>query len=213
MAKEVKYGIISDTHQNPSIVPFAINVLRNFGVEKMIVNGDVGTGIEYMAFVVDCLGKSGLETYIQPGSHETLKEYVAVMSHFSSKYSNIIDTVGTRKVEFPDHHLVFMPGSDFSCGGEFVLALDNENESKIHKLKDGNSIFLINIKDLSSLVTSPDKTIVVSHVLRKFDNLETGVDVAEFGEVYLDFPYRGEFIKTGSIFPMPHAERIAGEGL
>ena len=43
------------------------------------------------------------------------------------------------------------------------------------------------MQDLTRLVTAPEKTIVVCHVPRKFDNVKTGVDVAKFGQAKIDF--------------------------
>lgn len=207
---ETVYGIVSDTHENPRVIPLAIVALREMGAQKFILNGDVGTGQEYMAFVLDCFGKSGLETYVQPGSHEKLREFHPVMSHFGKKYGNLISAFDNRKIEFLDHHLVFMPGSDFSCGGEYTIAL-NDVRSGLYQTRAG-PIALTNIMDLASLVTHPDKTIVVCHVPRRFDNLETGVDVAHFGEAILDFILDGQSIDQGSVFPMPLARKITDAG-
>ena len=40
---------------------------------------------------------------------------------------------------------------------------------------------VINMNDLKKMVSDPEKTILFSHVPRKFDNSETGVDMAELG--------------------------------
>lgn len=98
MAKAVKYGVISDVHSNPGMVPAAIDVLKRLGAEQLILNGDIGNAQEtlkesqnYIAFILDTAGKSGLETFVQPGSHEMLMAYDPVIAYFTDKYENITD--------------------------------------------------------------------------------------------------------------------------
>ncbi len=216
MGKEVKYGVISDLHGDPNIVPLAIDVLKSQGAEKLLVNGDICDRQEnledsqrYTAFVLDSIGKSGLESFVQPGSHETLLGYGCVIEYFSDKYDNILDCQRISQVSNNGHQLVFLPGSDSLCGGEYQIGngripsgkyfIDIHNKflplstpkeklrrlSNLRKLK--GMIQYANINDLKELVTEPEKTIVVSHVPRKFNKLENAVDVAEFGMPYKDF--------------------------
>jgi hypothetical protein len=215
MEKETKYGVISDVHQNPGIVPMAIEVLKKLGAEKLLINGDIGSRKQtleesqnYTAFILDSIGKSGLEAYVQPGSHETLLAFGPVLDHFSSKYSNIMDATKNRKIEQNGHQLIFLPGSDFTCGGEYQLGNDektpsgrimqtlegcfrfNDWEQYLSALNKGivqGAFQYVNMQDLRKLATNPDKAIVVCHVPRKFDNAETCVDMAEFGEVAKNF--------------------------
>ncbi|MBU2522938.1 MAG: hypothetical protein KKE23_01455 [Nanoarchaeota archaeon] len=222
MVKETKYGVISDVHADPRIVPVAINVLKKLGAEKLLINGDIGNNQEtlkdsqnYVAFILDSIGKSGLESFVQPGSHETLLAYGPVIEHFSGKYHNLIDVIKTPKVEQNGHQLVFLPGSDFICGGEYSIGMDTilsgkyiqvndtphlimastleEYVSMIEGMRkiDNNARFrgfqFSNMNDLRKLVNDPAKTTVVCHVPRKFDNIENCVDVTEFGEVQKTF--------------------------
>jgi len=90
MANETHYGIISDVHQDPRIVPATIEVLKKLGAEKLLINGDIGNqqrtledSQNYVAFILDSIGKSGLESYVQPGSHETLLAFGPVMDAFA----------------------------------------------------------------------------------------------------------------------------------
>ena len=48
MIKEVKYGVISDVHKDPRVVSLAIEVLKKEGVDKLLVNGDIGNQQETM---------------------------------------------------------------------------------------------------------------------------------------------------------------------
>jgi len=179
------------------------------GAEKLILNGDIGerqrslqASQDYVAVILDAVGKSGLEAYVQPGSHETVGAFHHVLEHFKSKYPNVIDTFDTPKVENEDHHLVFLPGSDFVCGGEYQIGNNKEVPSglylqtengiipynpKVHQALVAQGQFrgllqYVNIHDLKSRVNDNEKTIVVCHVPRKFDSIDGAVDVAYFGE-------------------------------
>ncbi len=209
MANETHYGVISDVHQDPGIVPVTIEILKKLGAEKLLINGDIGNhqksledSQNYVAFILDSVGKSGLEAYIQPGSHETLLAFGPVMDAFAEKYSNLIDATKTPKADQKGHSLIFLPGSDFFCGGEYQIGnheqipsgryiqtqkglMQFENFGQyIGAIKQGiakRAMQYANMNDLRGLVTDPDKSIVVCHVPRKFDNLEHAVDTAEFG--------------------------------
>ncbi|MCK5043696.1 hypothetical protein KAR52_01685 [Candidatus Pacearchaeota archaeon] len=239
MVKETKYGIISDIHNDPRIVPIAINILKEKGAEKLLINGDIGNqqntlqdSQNCIAFVLDSIGKSGLETFVQPGSHEILLAYGPVMEHFTEQYSNIIDATKNQKVEQEGHHLVFLPGSDFLCGGEYKIGNNEVPSGKYIHTKKGllqfedfnqyvstiqkgialGAMQYSNMEDLKKLVTQPDKTIVVCHVPRKFNNLEIAVDMAQFGEALEDFNLQGDEVKEGSVFPLPNAKQIFQAG-
>lgn len=117
MANEIKYGVISDIHQNPGILPHALETLKNEGVDKLLVNGDIGTMAEslrdsqnFTAYILDNIAKTGIESYIQPGSHETVGAFEPVMRYFKDKHSNIIDVKENPKIESKDHSLVFPAG-------------------------------------------------------------------------------------------------------
>ena len=241
MTKQTKYGVISDVHSNPRIVPLAIDALKNHGAEKLLINGDIGNqqktlqdSQNYIAFILDSLGKSGLESFVQPGSHETLLAFGPVMEHFAEQYSNLIDVTKNQKIEQDGHHLVFLPGSDFLCGGEYQIGnnqtpsgkyfknIHNEllpssiNKEELQRLADigklTGKVHYFNIVDLKKLITNPDKTIMICHVPRKFDNLETTIDMAEFGEVKEDFELQGEIKEKGSIYPIQIAQQIFQAG-
>lgn len=248
MANETKYGVISDVHQNPGVVPVAIDVLKRLGAQKLLVNGDIGNhqrnleeSQNYIAFILDAIGKSGLESFVQPGSHETIGAYAPVIDYFTNKYPNIVDVLKTPKSEQTGHDLVFLPGSDFLCGGEYSLngqedlptdsyirtgkGLVSASFDQYMALRFGPSMGLdksfypisgffhnTNMNDLKKLVSAPEKTIVVCHVPRRFANLETCVDVAEFGEAEKNFDLQGRSVEQGSVFPLPIAKQIVQAG-
>ena len=80
MGLETRYGIISDVHKDPLKVAKAIEKLKSVGIDKLILNGDIAENIgtmqgnmDFFAIVLDAVAKSNLETFIQPGSHESYK--------------------------------------------------------------------------------------------------------------------------------------------
>ncbi|VVB83928.1 Uncharacterised protein [uncultured archaeon] len=237
---KTKYGVISDVHQDPRIVPLAIEALKKQGAQKLLVNGDIGNqqrtlqdSQNYISFILDSIGKSGLESFVQPGSHETLLAYGPVIDYFAEEYNNIFDTQRISQVNQNGHQLVFLPGSDFLCGGEYqigsneeissgryiqtekgLLRFDNLEQyvSAINQKLVKVAMQYSNINDLKRLVTAPEKTIVICHVPRKFSGLETCVDMAEFGEAMEDFNYKGETVRKGSVYPIQIAPQIVKAG-
>lgn len=195
-------------HHDPRIVAPAIEVLKGLGAQKIIANGDIGerqrtleASQAYVASVLKALGESGLESRISTGSHETVAAFEPVFQHFSEKYPNLVSVFKEPKIEEKDHHVAFLPGSDFVCGGEYLIG-NNEAiptglylqlEDRLHPYSPEALQLLqptgqlrgilryINPKDLKKLVTEPEKTIVVCHVPRRFEGKEA-VDVAYFSE-------------------------------
>jgi len=243
MEKETKYGMISDIHGDPRVIVPTMQVLLKEGAERFLVNGDIGgwqgdleKSQNYTAFIINEVAKAGKETFIQPGSHEPLIVYGPVADHFSDKFSHVHNAIKTRQVEQSGHSLVFVPGSDFTCGGEYQIGNDenlptggyvnngregrgslalfrNWDEYNIAMQMGGQTAFhYSNIQDLRKLVKNPDNTIVVCHVPRKFSGLETCVDMAEFGEAMEDFNLQGSDVKKNSVFPLPVAQKIVQAG-
>ncbi|MEK6861767.1 MAG: hypothetical protein AABY07_07390, partial [Nanoarchaeota archaeon] len=106
-------------------------------------------------------------------------------------------------------------GSDWRAGPavETGFMLERtENPSGLYKNGNKGLIRVVNMDDLKKLVTDPEKTILFSHVPRRFDNVETGFDVALFGEATLDFPLQGHFVERGSVFPGPVAYKLKEQG-
>jgi len=236
-----KYGFISDVHKDPRIVVPAIEVLKDLGAEKLIFNGDIGTMMpgedlwdaiknsqSYTGFILNAAGKSGLETYVQPGSHETILGYEPVAEWAADKFENINSVMKPCKFECEGYDLVFLPGSDINIqGGEYVLGDEVARFSNKYFLGNGGrklddwqfyveainagyregAISYANMNDIERLVTNPDKTIVVSHIPMKFDNLGNGIDMAEFKEAKIHLVHNGGLIERGSIAPaIPETE-------
>ena len=209
---EIKYGIMSDIHEDPRVVSNAISVLKKLGANKLILNGDIGihsnsinTAQDHTAIILDSIGKSGLESYVQTGSHEITFAHEPVLASFTNKYSNIIDVFKHPKIDMNSHHLVFLPGSDVNAGGEYTFGGADIPTGTYFKTLEGQIIPLVdmdvamefsnagqlgglihynNMSDLRNYVSHPDKTIVICHVPRRFDNFTTGIDVAHFIDQY-----------------------------
>jgi len=177
---KTRYGIISDVHQDPRIVTPVIQTLIGRGAERLILNGDIGNEQGFIAYILNEAGKSGLETYVQPGSHEKIGDFDSVMKHFGDRYSNLINALDNQKISNNGHELVFLPGSDWLCGGEYLLVEDSDIKNGIYNIPEGIRR-LVNMNDLETLATEPDKIIVICHIPRRFDNLDQCVDMARFG--------------------------------
>ncbi len=238
--KETKYGIISDIHKDPRIVIPAIKILKSKGVDAFLVNGDIchlddnlQATADYAGFILTNFAKSDIETYVQPGSHEPIVVYDQAMNFFEDKFSNIFNAVNIPFIEGDDHRIVFIPGSDYLCGGEYQIGNNKiptgryvnvgENGDELVKCngweqhleaiaRHGKGFYYSNINDLKSSVKNPDKTIVVCHVPRKFDNVENCVDMAEFGLVTSDFELNDRHVEKDSIFPIDAARKVVSLG-
>lgn len=216
------YGVLSDFHEvNIRVVPPTIELLKREEVDALVLNGDLfgeRSGYnpqQYLATILDIVGKSGLETYVLPGSHEEVHLFEPVMAHFTQQYSNLVNTLDHPFINQEDHHLVFLPGSDWRAGEatNYGYSLENQNNSGVYNHK-GKLIRVVNMSDLTRIVSEPDKTLVFSHVPRKFDDPETGVDMAEFGEVKDTFQqWRVEYSDGSLGMLMTHglfAEQLQG---
>jgi Icc-related predicted phosphoesterase len=235
---QTKYGVISDVHNDPRVVRLAVEVLMKEGAEKLLVNGDIGDrqptlqkSQDYIAVILDAVGKSGLESYVHPGSHETIYAYKPVIDFFTDKYPNIIDAVENSYFVLHGHNLAFIPGSDWVSGGEFRIGTEfnsgiyivteqgpiemesfEQYESMVRNRTAGGIFYYKNMNDIKDDVTDPEKTIIVCHIPRKFNNLETAVDMAEFGEATEDFNLNNKPVEKGSVIPMPFAKKVVGAG-
>ncbi|HII13491.1 MAG TPA: DUF1456 family protein [Nanoarchaeota archaeon] len=201
----MKLGLISDVHHSPEHVARGIQKLRGLGVERLILNGDIGEAGEleesqaFSAQILEAVGQSGLESYVQPGSHETLSGYGVIVDLLSQKYGNIIDMTRESAIDIAGHRLLFLPGSDAHSGGEYHVGKDissgryalTENgvvhidsfqtlQILLHDKKVQGMIQYKNIQDLVSLVENPERSIALCHVPALFPIGQRGVDFAYF---------------------------------
>lgn len=239
MIDETRYGVISDVHGDPVNVVPAIEKLQVEGIDKLIFNGDIcdkqdslKKSQDYIAQVIGNAGESDLETYVQPGSHETIMAYEPVIEHMENKYPNIFDAKKLDRLDNGDHDILFLPGSDFLAGGEYQLGNnlstgnyvfdDNNNVYKFddwkkYPLMFSNSkadrvIHYKNYEDIVDVVEDPERSVVFCHVPRKFKDVEAAVDMAEFGEVEVEFLYNGRKFNKGDVFPLLTAKHLEEKG-
>jgi Icc-related predicted phosphoesterase len=213
------YGVISDLHGiDIQAVPPTIQILKDEKIDALVLNGDIigeRSGYnpqDYLATVLDIAGKSGLETYVLPGSHEEVHIFEPVLADFVQKYGNIINTFDNPCIDKGDHHLVFLQGSNSRAGDAINhgYSLEDRHQSGIYK-NNGAYLRVVNMNDLKKLISDPDKTLVFSHIPRRFDSV-LDVDMAEFWEVQKQFQSDGEVHKVGSIFPGPVGYELAKQG-
>ncbi len=205
-ARGVRYGVISDIHENPESVVNLIRLMRfgYGGIDKLVLNGDIGEWVlgirERIGFtkqILEAAGKSKLETYVQPGSHEELNIYEIALGYVKQTYKNIIDVREKPVIECLGHNLVFIPGSDingrdesFTFGtamesGEYVVyngRLVKKSRLGVRETKDLKEVEYTNIEQVLRGVRDPKNTILFCHCPPKFDNGEIGVDFAHYIE-------------------------------
>lgn len=231
-----KYGIISDIHKNPEQIHNAVEELQGEGVDAIILNGDIGDHIESQdpsvderfdvkatqkntANILRAVAKTGLTTYVQPGSHETILGFLPVIEYFEEKYPNIKNLLRKQFVKQQDHDLLFLPGSFETTTGEFglnhqistglyLVISDGNNQviEKVEGIKDlvdkaNNTYFgrrigeisFQNINDAYNLVKRPERTVAICHVPARSNAKDEGIDHAVF-EASADGRVRPAFI-------------------
>ena len=65
----------------------------------------------------------------QPGSHEKAYDIETVVKELREEFPNLHDVFTTPRIENEDHHLVFLPGSDWCAGGQYQLTADQDVET------------------------------------------------------------------------------------
>lgn len=192
------YGILSDMHEaDPRLAGLAIDIFKKKNVDGVVLNGDlVGdrfrglkTG-EYLSCILSYAASSGLETYVLPGSHESVLEFERIVGQFQKSFPNIVYAVEKPKAEKKGHSLVFLGGSDWrpTLTLDTGFAIDEKTTSGLYDTGGGNALRVLNINDLRRTVTEPESTILFSHVPRKFSH-GGAVDEAHFIES-IDFDFR-----------------------
>lgn len=207
----VRIGMISDIHGplTKEGIEKALAILQHAGVDLLVLNGDIGDchatlngGIENIRTVIDTVGKRGLETYVQPGSHESITAYQSVVDILSTRYPNIIDAVRTPTSDIKGYRLAFLPGSvtlyrgaeyplqrgvqtgDYTITAEGLRLFNAEEFTCLtNEGKDVTRVHCTNMDDLAKLVDDPERTVVFCHEPARFDDAkEHGVDFTYFAE-------------------------------
>ena len=202
----MKIGIISDVHRYPEGAAAIIARIHALGiVDRLILNGDIGESgenfEESVAFserILHAAGETGLETYVQPGSHEALIPYQYAIDTSSARYSNLIDCLRTPCIDVAGRKLIFLPGSDIVASGQFHLGSElasgryirtefgtySATHALLQRFLDQNiaheEMEYRNIGDLETMIQDPARDIVICHVPARFDVGPQGVDFAYF---------------------------------
>ncbi|MBW6452009.1 MAG: metallophosphoesterase [DPANN group archaeon] len=211
------YAIMSDMHTiKPKMVQKTIKKLTDLGFDSLVFNGDIigdRSGIDpvtYLHSILKTAGESGLEVYVQPGSHENSDSYQPVIEHITDKYPNVQDALKMPTIEKIGHDIVFLPGSDFMVR-DASYKLENGDIPTGTYETDDSIERSTNMKDLEKLVTDAENTILFSHVPAKYYG-KHAPDNAIYGEVIQEFKLDQEIIKIGSIFPGPIGYQLAQLG-
>ncbi len=223
-----------------------MNILKEHDADALILNGDIAgeqfcqaynreynhqhrycdhppktlDEKHYIAELLHAAAATGLEIYVQPGSHEELDHFDPPVQVLSAYYGNITNVLENPKIDKGDHHLVFLPGSDVSAGNTMLSGyhlVENMDEGSgyydINGPQGNGKVRITAMDELRRHVTEPERTIVISHIPPHFSGLEHAIDRAEFGEAVQDFPQGQELIKKGTIIaPLPAAEQLRAHG-
>lgn len=211
------YGIISDAHNiEIGAVLAAVNILVEEGIDALVLNGDLsgeGSGQDsanYFANVLSICARSGLETYVSPGSHEEVRQFESILRAFSAENNNIINVIENPFIDQGDHHLVFVYGSDSAparvAGKGYKL--QEEGASNLYPGKEGGIVRTYNMNDLRKIVTDPDITVVFSHIPRRFSGANGSVDVDVFYELAQQCEIEGKMIPAGSVWPSSYGPAL-----
>lgn len=202
----MKIGIISDVHSRPERVRHGIDRLKGLGVERLILNGDIGedgyleVSQDFSKTILEAAAKSNLEVYAQPGGHETLYGYGTVIDLLTQRYGNLHDMMREPFVDISEYRLIFLSGdaairpNKYCFGaelqtGSYAITGDNslvkiESFFDLGKLIDEENLRAQfeykNIEDLASNINDPNRTIIICHVPARFEIGAKAVDFAYF---------------------------------
>lgn len=172
------YGVIADIHDKPERLPLAIEILKNRGAKKLIAVGDLGEDEQGIETALEHIGASKLDSFIVQGNHEEVGPCLRAFSRANAKFPNLINTAAEdpdsdasmlKRYEFPDHHLIFLPGAFDGPDAGFKLSFDKET-GFYNTRREGSDVDEIisywntNLGDLEHLVRDAEKTIVVCHI-------------------------------------------------
>lgn len=182
--EELKLGVVACLHGN---LKKARKIATKFkDVDAIILNGDIPSDKnQYSNFIgiVNVFVKTKKKIFLQPGSHESYKDYTKVIKKFKNK---VVDCTKNQKHKLKKRNLVFLPSSIGSAPGSGYRVLKDRKQvskwNKFKKLKKEHftgKVKVFFISDLTKLINK--KTIIISHGPPKFNKKEA-IDLAKFGE-------------------------------
>jgi len=179
----IKYGIMADIHKaNYSAIIRAIDLLKS-RVDKLVINGDIGDDKQSIEFILQNVAKTNIETYAQPGSHETIND-VEAQKGLLKKYTNLHIITQPTIFRQSDHDIILLPGSmshTKKSENGYYLANESDQSGLIHS--NSGDKYYTNIKVLAKLVENPEKTIVFCHDSCKTETIKHGPDYAYSGNL------------------------------
>ncbi len=117
---------------------------------------------------------------MHPGSHESVIEYENASHGLLSTHANLVDAAKERTITIHGYKIVFLPGSDILAGGEYQLMSDDILKTGLYT-RDKEYIGIFNIRDLEEQITDGERTLLITHVPKRF-HTKYGIDVAEYFE-------------------------------
>lgn len=207
----VRYGVISDVHGSIENYKLLVDRLKNEDIDYLILNGDIGDDEKTIYEVLEHAGKSDLETIYSPGNHEPIEGFMNASIAASGKYKNLYSALDKQKYSIDGHDVVILPGTGYNGGG-FVLGIFDFCKSGFYESFSGRRIWRTNLNELGSLIDNPEKTILFSHVPRRFNKFKEGIDSIRVGVVKVGFRSRWGGFSTGQIIPHSKAKFLKNQG-
>jgi hypothetical protein len=134
-----RYGIISDLHKRPGKIEPALALLKDEGVDGLVLNGDVGEfrrtaygRQQSMAQILETIAASGLETFVNTGNHELYFDFTSVLEDVCAGHSNIVDVTSDNRIVKKGYNLVFLPGADIGGVGRYALTNDGKVKTGVY---------------------------------------------------------------------------------
>ena len=119
----MRLGVISDPHGEVEQAEKAAKILKERGVDAILIPGDLarndplryGIPDEYddtqeIIAVLRAVAAVGVPVFVVPGNHETRTAYTAAMTTISKEYTNIFDMTIYRVFDGDDADVISLPG-------------------------------------------------------------------------------------------------------
>ncbi|MEM5878338.1 MAG: metallophosphoesterase, partial [Candidatus Aenigmatarchaeota archaeon] len=120
--KEVKFGLMSDIHNQVDKAKEISLLFKQRGVDGIIIAGDINLSpffrynrkieeLNQIFNVLNVVANNKMPVFVIPGNHESKKEYDSAIRKL--KNQNVIDMVKFRSVDLKEIQIVSLPGYQF----------------------------------------------------------------------------------------------------
>ncbi|MEM0473260.1 MAG: metallophosphoesterase, partial [Candidatus Aenigmatarchaeota archaeon] len=120
--KEVKFGLMSDIHNQVDKAKEISLLFKQRGVDGIIIAGDINLSpffrynrkieeFNQIFNVLNVVSNNKMPVFVIPGNHESKKEYDSAIRKL--KNQNVIDMVKYRSVDLKEIQIVSLPGYQF----------------------------------------------------------------------------------------------------